>query len=61
MFAKDFTEYCPNCETEFILEHDIDTEVINQEITCEECGCKLKVNSRVNIEIDSYVVFAEDD
>ena len=60
MFSKDFVECCPNCETQFVFEHDIDTEIVNQEFTCEECGCKLLVKSRVNIEIDSECVFAED-
>ena len=54
MFAVGFKEKCPECGTEYCFDHDIDTEVINQKTECDECGCKFGVNSRANVDIQSY-------
>ena len=55
MFDLDFEYHCPHCGELLLGEHNLDSEIVNQTLTCDECGNKYKVKSKATIEIECEV------
>jgi DNA-directed RNA polymerase subunit RPC12/RpoP len=52
MFDLDFEYKCPHCGEEYTGEHDLNTEIINQTLDCDECGKKYKLKSKITMTIE---------